>query len=89
MITSRSPLAKVLRSLDKFWQWLRTAMAPEVGLKLQVECPTCKELVELDQLLEWGNLYEFDCPTCKTKFTVFIPPYVVRPGTIEATYEKH
>ena len=47
MITSRPPLAKVLRSLDKFWQWLRTVMAPEVGLKLQVECPTCKETEEL------------------------------------------
>lgn len=64
-------------------------MAPEVGLKLQVECPTCHDMVEIDQLLELGNLYEFECPTCKTRFTVFIPAYIVKPGTIETIYEKH
>lgn len=90
MITSRPPLARLTRRIDKFWQWLRQTLAPEVGLKLQVECPTCRDTVELDQLLDWGNIYEFDCPTCKVKFTVFVPAYVVKPGTIEAiVYEKH
>lgn len=89
MTTSRSPLAKLLRQLDKFWQWLRTAMAPETGLKLQVECPTCKDSIEIDQLLDWANVYEFDCPACKTKFTITIPAYTVQAGTIEAIYAKH
>lgn len=64
-------------------------MAPEIGLKLQIECPTCKVPVEIDQLLDWGNAYEFDCPACKTKFTIYIPAYAVRAGTIEAFYAKH
>ena len=66
--------------LDRLKGWL----SEQRGLSLEVTCPACKKDGEVSELLEFGQIYEFTCPSCQSKFVVVVPEIKIIPGQIES-----